>query len=65
MDVIDPPDRTVLLPRLRRLYHHVVNGGTTNVHDLGLVGREPTAANISALIQQIEVQQSYDFGHGP
>jgi hypothetical protein len=46
------------LHMLRRLYHHVINGGKTNEYDTQLIGAEPTQDNIAHTIELLEKKQS-------
>jgi DNA-binding transcriptional ArsR family regulator len=53
----DDVTRRQLLTRLatlRRLYHHVINGGSTTPSDEARVGMPATAGNISCMIRQME-----------
>lgn len=48
------------LSRLRRLYHHVVNGGRTSPWDDRTVGAPATAENIAREIKRLERQQALE-----
>lgn len=46
------------LSRLRRLYHHVINGGLTAPWDDRTVGAPATAENIALEIRRLEREQT-------
>lgn len=45
------------LAMLRRLYHHVVNGGRTSIRDDERLGAPATATNIATAIRRLEAMQ--------